>query len=112
MPPRSKVKAKKSKSKPKVEKLSRVDFLNAVSSDSNMNRKDVENVLSTVAKVSKKALKQGKKLDIPGICSLHVVKKPATIAGKRMAFGKMVKTKAKPASQVTKCRPAADLKKL
>jgi nucleoid DNA-binding protein len=109
MPRLLKSKLKKSN---KIERLSRVDFLTAVSNDSNVNRKDVENVLSTVAKVTKNALKQGKKLDIPGVCSLHVIKKPATKAGKRMAFGKMVSVKARKASNVTKARPAADLRKL
>lgn len=104
----------KRKSKPpqSIARLSRSDFFNDVSKESKLNRRDVESALSAVAKVTKKVLKGGKKLDIPGVCSLRVVKKPATKAGRRLQFGKMVQVKAKPASNVTKCRPAADLKKL
>ena len=41
---------------------------------------------------------------------IKLKKKPATKAGKRMAFGKLVHVKAKPASSVVKCYAVKALK--
>merc|ERR1712066_1175837 len=47
---------------------------------------------------------------IPGLCRLKTRTKPATKAGKREVFGKVVMVKAKPACRVVKAFPAAALK--
>merc|ERR1712050_509028 len=51
------------------------------------------------------------KFTIPGLCMLKTRKKPATKAGKREVFGKVVMVKAKPASTVVKAYCVAALKK-
>merc|ERR1711861_55023 len=48
-------------------------------------------------------LKASGKFTIPGITMGKLRKKPATKAGKRMAFGKEVFVKAKPAKTLVKC---------
>ena len=47
---------------------------------------------------------------IPGLCMLKTRKKPATKAGKREIFGKVVVVKAKPAKTVVKALAAKALK--
>merc|ERR1711862_1069963 len=47
----------------------------------------------------------------PGLCRLKTRTKPATKAGKREIFGKVVMVKAKPAKKIVKAFPAAALKK-
>merc|ERR1712066_540410 len=48
---------------------------------------------------------------LPGLCRLKPRTKPATKAGEREVFGKVVMVKAKPARKVVKAFPAAALKK-
>merc|ERR1712056_32253 len=48
---------------------------------------------------------------LPGLCRLKTRTKPATKAGKREVFGKVVMVKAKPARKIVKAFPAAALKK-
>merc|ERR1712118_633319 len=56
------------------------------------------------------ALKASGKFTIPGVTMIKLRKKPATQAGKRMAFGKEIKVKAKPARNIVKCFTAKSLK--
>merc|ERR1711924_222461 len=55
-------------------------------------------------------LKATGKFTIPGITMIKLKKKPATKAGKRMAFGKEVFVKAKPARTLVKCYTVKALK--
>merc|ERR1712039_9836 len=50
------------------------------------------------------------RLQLPGLCRLKTRTKPATKAGKREVFGKVVMVKAKPARKVVKAFPAKALK--
>ena len=56
------------------------------------------------------ALKASGKFTIPGVTMIKLRKKPATKAGKRMAFGKEVFVKAKPARTLVKCYTVKALK--
>merc|ERR1712190_154139 len=47
---------------------------------------------------------------LPGLCRLKTRTKPATKAGKREVFGKVVMVKAKPARKIVKAYPVAALK--
>merc|ERR1712170_340736 len=47
---------------------------------------------------------------LPGLCRLKTRMKPATKAGKREVFGKVVMVKAKPAKKIVKAFPVAALK--
>merc|ERR1719394_85878 len=57
------------------------------------------------------AMKGAAKFTIPGLCMLKLKNKPATKAGKKEVFGKVVMVKAKPASKVVKAYCVAALKK-
>ena len=48
---------------------------------------------------------------MPGICMVKTRLKPATKAGKREVFGKLMVVKAKPARTIVKAYPVAALKK-
>merc|ERR1712113_1108737 len=51
------------------------------------------------------------KFVLPGLCMIKTRLKPATKAGKREVFGKVVMVKAKPARTVVKAFPVSALKK-
>lgn len=48
---------------------------------------------------------------MPGLCMVKTRLKPATKAGKREVFGKLMVVKAKPARTIVKAYPVAALKK-
>merc|ERR1712050_746880 len=68
-------------------------------------------VLEALASLATKQVKAVGKFVIPGVCMLKTRKKPATKAGKREVFGKVVMVKAKPASTVVKAFCVVALKK-
>merc|ERR1712060_312559 len=68
-------------------------------------------MLETLAEVATKEVKGNGKFTIPGLCMLKTRKKPATKAGKREVFGKVMMVKAKPAKTVVKAYCVAALKK-
>ena len=54
---------------------------------------------------------QAGKFVLPGLCMVKTRLKPATKAGKREVFGKLMVVKAKPARTIVKAYPVAALKK-
>merc|ERR1711920_273257 len=68
-------------------------------------------MLETLAEVATKQVKSTGKFTIHGLCMIKTRKKPATKAGKREVFGKVVMVKAKPAKTVVKAYPVSALKK-
>merc|ERR1712013_884473 len=67
-------------------------------------------VLDTLAGVATKEVKKTGVFSIPGLCRLKIRTKPATKAGKREVFGKVVMVKAKPARKIVKAFPVTALK--
>merc|ERR1712050_682017 len=67
-------------------------------------------MLESLAVVATKEVKKGK-FTIPGLCMIKTRVKPATKAGKREVFGKVMMVKAKPAKTVVKAYPVSALKK-
>merc|ERR1711923_256264 len=67
--------------------------------------------LEALADIATKEVKGGGKFTIPGLCMLKTRKKPATKAGRREVFGKVVMVKAKPATTVVKAYCVSALKK-
>merc|ERR1712051_889463 len=66
-------------------------------------------LLENLATVATKEVKGTGKFTVPGLCMLKIKNKPATKAGKKEIFGKMVMVKAKPASKVVKAYCVAAL---
>merc|ERR1711939_235464 len=73
-------------------------------------KSEMSKALDALAELAAKEVKSTGKFTIPGICMVKTRHKPATKAGKRMAFGKEVKVKAKPARTVVKAFAVKALK--
>merc|ERR1711997_933940 len=67
--------------------------------------------VTTLAELAAKEVKRAGKFVLPGLCMVKTRLKPATKAGKREVFGKVVIVKAKPARTVVKAFPVSALKK-
>merc|ERR1719420_2129463 len=65
-------------------------------------RSEMSKVLDVLAEIASKEVKGTGKFVIPGVCMIKTRHKPATKAGKRMAFGKEMRVKAKPARTIVK----------
>merc|ERR1712000_598747 len=74
-------------------------------------RSEMSRVLEALAELAGKEVKGAGKFTIPNVCMIKTRHKPATKAGKRMAFGKEVRVKAKPARTVVKAFAVSALKK-
>merc|ERR1719359_518925 len=82
--------------------MTKSDTYAALEAASGVAKKDVKKVVDSLESVVTGAVKSAGKIIIPGICRVVLKHKPATKAGKRMAFGKLVHVKAKPARKVVK----------
>merc|ERR1712113_396601 len=68
-------------------------------------------ILNSLAEIATQEVKSTGVFTIPGVCKIKTRMKPATKAGKREVFGKVVMVKAKPARKVVKAFPVSALKK-
>merc|ERR1711971_315394 len=68
-------------------------------------------IIASLADIAAKEVKSNGKFTFPGFCMIKTRKKPATKAGKREIFGKVVTVKAKPARTIVKAFPVSALKK-
>merc|ERR1711957_476999 len=76
-----------------------------------LKQKVCSTFLNTLVTVATKEVSKTGVFAIPGLCRLKTRTKPATKAGKREMFGKVVMVKAKPAKKVVKAFATAGLKK-
>merc|ERR1712154_446083 len=83
----------------------------ALAEETELKRSDCMKVINSLAGVATKEVKSAGKFVIPGLCMVKTRLKPATKAGKREVFGKVMMVKAKPAKTVVKAYPVAALKK-
>merc|ERR1712182_138051 len=90
--------------------MSKSDIAKAIEGKSGVKAKEVKAVMEPLEGIIPGALKASGKFTIPGVTMIKLRKKPATPAGKRMAFGKEIKVKAKPARTIVKCFTAKSLK--
>ena len=88
--------------------MSKGALVGALAEKSEIDKKIAAKALETLATVATAEVK--KMFVIPGLCMLKTRKKPATKAGKREIFGKVVVVKAKPAKTVVKAFAAKALK--
>merc|ERR1719145_280746 len=91
--------------------LTKGGLAEAIATETELKKKEVTAVLDSLASVSAKQVKSAGKVTIPGLCMIKTRVKPATKAGKREMFGKMVVVMAKPAKTVVKAYCVAALKK-
>merc|ERR1712100_275503 len=76
-----------------------------------MKTKVCSGLLESLATLATAEVKKTGIFTVPGLCRIKIRVKPATKAGVRMAFGREMKVKAKPARTVVKAFPVAALKK-
>merc|ERR1719282_958930 len=91
--------------------MSKTGIADALASATELKKSDCAKVLASLAAVATAEVKKGGKFTIPGLCMLKTRTKPATKAGKREVFGKVVMVKAKPASKIVKAYCVSALKK-
>merc|ERR1712061_27252 len=101
------MKAMKAAGKP----LSKGGLADAIATETELKKRDCVKVLDSLAAVATAQVKSAGKVTIPGLCMVKTRQKPATKAGKREVFGKVVFVKAKPAKTVVKAYCVAALKK-
>merc|ERR1712008_62914 len=90
--------------------ISKTELCAALETKSSVKKSDCKKVLESLAEVAAKEVKKGK-FTIPGVVMVKTRLKPATKAGKREVFGKMMMVKAKPAKTIVKAFCVAALKK-
>merc|ERR1719333_1739258 len=91
--------------------MTKTALAQAVADGTELKRSEVTKVLDSLASVASKEVKKVGKCTIPGLCMIKTRLKPATKAGKREIFGKMVMVKAKPAKTIVKAFAVSALKK-
>ena len=91
--------------------MSKTGLAAAIAAGAGLKPADAKKALESLAAVGTKEVKAAGKFTIPGLCMLKTRVKPATKAGKREIFGKLVMVKAKPATKVVKAFCVSALKK-
>merc|ERR1711990_251341 len=87
-----------------------LEAMKVIKASSGIKKRDVKTVFGALESLIPAQLKASGKFTIPGITMIKLKKKPATKAGKRLAFGKEVFVKAKPARTLVKCYTVKALK--
>merc|ERR1712228_138228 len=95
----------------KVTAMSQSGITAAIATATGLKAADCKKVLASLAAVATKEVKSTGKFTVPGLAMLKLKTKPATKAGKREMFGKVVVVKAKPAKKIVKAFAVAALKK-
>merc|ERR1719414_1059748 len=91
--------------------MSKGGLADAIATACELKKKTVVGVLDSIVEIATKEVKKAGVFSIPGLCRIKTRVKPATKAGKREVFGKVVVVKAKPARTIVKAFPVAALKK-
>ena len=79
----------------------------ALSTSTEMKKSVCGQILNSLAEIATQEMKSTGVFTIPGVCKIKTRMKPATKAGKREVFGKVVMVKAKPARKVVKMMEVA-----
>merc|ERR1719198_1143184 len=94
-----------------VKSIPKSGIADALGTACEKKRSEMSKVLDALAELAGKEVKGTGKFTIPGVCMIKTRHKPATKAGKRMAFGQEIRVKAKPARTVVKAFAVSALKK-
>merc|ERR1711976_1161696 len=92
------------------EAMAKTALAAAVAEKCEMKKSEASNVLNVLSELVTAEVGNTGKFALPGVCMIKTRVKPATKAGKRMAFGKEFMVKAKPARTIVKCFPVKALK--
>ena len=105
------MKAMKAMKKSGVKPMTKGGLAEAVAVETELKKSECMKVITSLAGVAAEQVNKAGKFVVPGVCMVKTRVKPATKAGKREVFGKVVMVKAKPARTVVKAYPVAALKK-
>ena len=105
------MKAMKAMKKSGAKPMTKGGLAEALASQTELKKSECMKVISSLADVGAQQVKKAGKFVLPGLCMVKTRLKPATKAGKREVFGKVVMVKAKPARTIVKAYPVAALKK-
>merc|ERR1719253_109763 len=104
------MKAKTMKAASTNKALTKGAMIKDIAAEHELKTKEVSQIFESLAAIATKEVKKNGIFTLPGLCRIKTRNKPATKAGTRMAFGQMMKVKAKPARTVVKAFPVAALK--
>jgi DNA-binding protein HU-beta len=87
--------------------MTKSQLIEKIAAENELAKKDVKNVLDTLASVGYKELKKAGVFLVPGFAKFVVIKKPATKARKGINpfNGEEMMFKAKPARKIVRARP-------
>merc|ERR1712137_832215 len=105
------MKAMKAMKKSGAKAMTKGGLAEALAAETELKRSECMKVINSLAGVATQQVKKAGKFVLPGLCMVKTRVKPATKAGKREVFGKVVMVKAKPARTIVKAYPVAALKK-
>merc|ERR1711994_955513 len=92
-----------------VKPMSKGALADALSAATEIKKSERTKVVNSLAEIATQQVKSAGKFVLPGLCMIKTRLKPATKAGKREVFGKVVMVKAKPAKTVVKAFPVSAL---
>merc|ERR1719152_621325 len=111
MAPAMKSKAMKVMKAKSVKALTKGGICDSLAVSTALKKKECATVLDALTALGTKEVKNTGKFVLPGLCMIKTSIKPATVAGKREIFGKMVQVKAMKARAVVKAFAVSAIKK-
>merc|ERR1711933_515501 len=87
--------------------MSKGALAEALAGGCELKKKDCSTVIEKLGEIAAAQVKSVGKFVLPGVCMVKTRLKPATKAGKREVFGKVVMVKARPARTVVKAFPVS-----
>merc|ERR1711924_10389 len=82
----------------------------ALATETEIKKSECMKIVNSLADIAAQQVKSAGIFTIHGLCRIKTRMKPATKAGKREVFGKVMMVKAKPARTIVKAYPVAALK--
>ena len=104
------MKAMKTEAMKAAKLMPKAAIANALAAACEKKKSEMTKILDALAELASKEIKSTGKFMIPGVCIIKTRNKPAVKATKRMAFGKEIQVKAKPARTVVKAFAVAAIK--
>merc|ERR1711937_1085727 len=98
------------KAKPAGAKLTKSELISSLAEKCGMKRAVANSMLGELVTVATAEVKKNGIFTLPGLCRIKTRVRPATKAGKKEMFGKVVEVKARPAKTVVKAYTVAALK--
>ena len=100
---------KKAATKAVARPMSKGGIAEALATQCEVKKSVASKLLAALADVGTQEVKKTGVFTVPGLARMKIRNKPATKAGKREVFGKIVMVKAKPARNIVKAFPVANM---